>query len=68
MVSMRSSLMKKRSKTHIEQAKEVNALGGSNILGSNSINVLHVTHEEEKDDNSWPMTKAISKSIMGYSC
>lgn len=63
MVSTRSSLMKKRSRMHVEQAKEVDAIVDSNVHGSDSINVLHATYEKEKDQNPWPINENIPEPI-----
>lgn len=54
--------MKKRSKMHVEQAKEVDALGDSNVK-SGLVNMMHATYEKEKDDNPWPMIEATSKLL-----
>lgn len=33
---------------HVEQAKEIDYLGDSNVHGSNPINVRHAAHEEKR--------------------
>lgn len=47
----------------VEQAKEVDALGDSNVHGSDPINVQLAAHEEDKDGNPWPMTETTSKLL-----
>ena len=48
---------------HVEQAKEMDVLGDSNMYKSNPINVMNAFHKEQKDDNPWPITGATSKLL-----
>ena len=36
---------------HVDQAKEVDVLGDSNVHKFDPIDVLHATHEEKNDDS-----------------
>ena len=42
---------------HVEHAKEMDVASDSNMYKSYPINVMHAAHEDEKNDDPWPMTK-----------
>lgn len=48
---------------YIEQAKEVHVVGNSNVHKFSLVNVLHVAHEEDKDDNPCHIMEATSKLL-----
>ena len=52
-----------KSNMHVEHAKEVDALGDSNVHGCTLINMMHAAHEEEKAANPWPMIEIASKLL-----
>ena len=48
---------------HIDQAKEVDVLGDSNVHKYDPIDVLHAAHEEKHDESLWPMIETSSKLL-----
>ena len=48
---------------HVDQAKEVDVLGDSNVHKFDPIDVLHAAYEEKNDDSLWPMIETSSKLL-----